>query len=121
MGTAVRSGHHGRGHSVDSMGWPETHRYYAALHAVEEELDRTDDDVLPWRAEYAEIFGDRHGLLLALSRRWQVLVQAQVERPYEEDGRPSAELRALADAHPGLVKAIERSDRAVARLTRRVA
>lgn len=49
------------------MGWPETHRYYAALRAVEEELNRTGDGPLPWRAEYAEIFGDRHGLLLALS------------------------------------------------------
>ncbi|HEY4458509.1 MAG TPA: hypothetical protein VGN81_29625 [Pseudonocardiaceae bacterium] len=99
------------------MGWPETHRYYAALRTVEEELDRTGDGLLPWRAEYAEIFGDRHGLLLALSRRWQVLVQAQVERLYDEDGRPSAELRDLTDAHPGLVRAIERQ----AQLTRRVA
>ena len=115
MGTAVRSGHHGRGHNVDGMGWPETHRYYDALRAVEEELDRTDGDALPWRAEYAEIFGDRHGLLLALSRRWQVLVQAQVERPHDEDGQPSAELRALANAHPGLVNAIERNDRTVPR------
>jgi hypothetical protein len=95
------------------MGWPETHRYYAALRTVEEELNHTGDGVLPWRAEYAEIFGDRHGLLLALSRRWQVLVQAQVEQ------RPDEELRELADAHPGLVQTIERHE--LAALTGRVA
>lgn len=95
------------------MGWPETHRYYAALRAVEEELNRTGDGPLPWRAEYAEIFGDRHGLLLALSRRWLVLVQAQVEQ------RPDDELRELAAAHPGLIQAIERHE--LAALTGRVA
>jgi hypothetical protein len=113
------------------MGWPETHRYYAALRAVEEELDRTGGGVLPWHADYAEIFGDRHGLLLALWRRWEVLVQAQVERPYDEDGRPTAELLHLAVAHPGLVRVANRHERAqrrvrkqtcpVVRIVRRVA
>lgn len=88
------------------MSWQQTHRYYAALREVEQELDRTIGGVLPWRAEYAEIFGDRHGLLLALWRRWEVMVQAKVERPYDPAGRATTRLRELAGAHPGLVRAI---------------
>jgi hypothetical protein len=88
------------------MSWQETHRYYAALHEVEQELDRTVGRVLPWRVEYAESFGDRHGLLLALWRRWEVMVQAKVEQPYDPAGRATAPLRELAGAHPGLLRAI---------------
>ena len=74
------------------MGWPETHRYYAALREIEHGLDRTES--LPWKPEYAAIFGDRHGLLLALWRRWEVMVQAQ---------GGDVTLTELAVAHPGLV------------------
>ncbi|QWF77819.1 hypothetical protein [Amycolatopsis sp. CA-230715] len=82
------------------MGWQEAHRYYAALREVERELDRTADGAVPWRAEYAEIFGDRRGLLLALRRRWDLMVQAQVE----PDGAPR--LRELAQEHPGLARVV---------------
>jgi len=83
------------------MGWTETHRYYAALREVEGELDR--DPALPWRPEYAEIFGDRAGLLLALSRRWRVLVEAW------DDGEPwPATIGELIAAHPGLVETLRR-------------
>src|SRR4051812_50021077 len=83
------------------MGWTETHRYYAALRDVERALDRGHP--LPWRAGYEEIFGDREGLLLALSRRWRVLVEAW------DDGEPwRASIGELARAHPGLVAALRR-------------
>jgi hypothetical protein len=83
------------------MGWTETHRYYAALREVERTLDHGQP--LPWRAGYAEIFGDRDGLLLALSRRWRVLVEAW------DDGEPwPATIGELARAHPGLVAALRR-------------
>ena len=82
------------------MGWPETHRYYAALRELEDVLNRTDGGTLPWRAEHATIFGDRRGLLLALWRRWQNMVQAQVG---DEGG---ATLTELAVAHPGLVRVL---------------
>src|SRR4051812_49468129 len=83
------------------MGWTETHRYYAALRDVERALDRGHP--LPWRAGYEEIFGDREGLLLALSRRWRVLVEAW------DDGEPwPASIGELAGAHPGLVAALRR-------------
>ncbi|WP_031469217.1 hypothetical protein [Sciscionella sediminilitoris] len=86
------------------MGWNETHRYYAALREVTEELERSGEPVLPWRAEYAEIFGDRRGLLLALRRRWELLVQAQVEPFHEPDRR----LRELGEENSGLLRLLRR-------------
>ena len=79
------------------MGWPETHRYYAALREIESALDRAEGVDLPWRPEHAAIFGDRHGLLLALWRRWELVVQAQGD---------DVTLAQLAVAHPGLVRVL---------------
>ena len=90
------------------MTWSETHRYYDALSEIEADLDRTGDGLLPWRAEYAAIFGDPAGLLLALRHRWDVLVQAQVEQPRDPSGRFSKELLTLAALHPGLMAALAR-------------
>jgi hypothetical protein len=88
------------------MSWNEANRYYSALHDVVAELERTGDGVLPWRAEYAAIFGDRDGLLLALRRRWQLMVQAQVDEPYDASGQPTRELRALAQRNHGLLSVL---------------
>lgn len=85
------------------MGWQEAHRYYAALRDVERELDRAGDGTVPWHAGYGEIFGDRRGLLLALRRRWDLMVQAQVD----PDGGSRKRLRELAGEHPGLVRALD--------------
>ena len=83
------------------MGWTETQRYYATLREVERALDQGQP--LPWRPGYAEIFGDRNGLLVALSRRWRVLVEAW------DDGEPwPAAIGELVRAHPGLVAALRR-------------
>ena len=87
------------------MGWTEANAYQRALREVEDELDRRwsrRDDTLPWRATYAEIFGDRTGLLRALARRWLVIVQAQLEP------MPGCTLPDLMAAHPGLVAALAR-------------
>jgi hypothetical protein len=81
------------------MGWPQTHRYYAALREIESTLNRTEDGMPAWRTQYAVIFGDRHGLLLALWRRWELMVQAQVA-----DG--GVTLTELAVAHPGLLRVL---------------
>lgn len=80
---------------VMTMTWSETHRRWQVLRAVEEELARTESPVLPWRSEYAELFGDRAGLLAALRYRWQLTVNAQLdthlpERELEEQRRKLA-------------------------------
>jgi hypothetical protein len=92
------------------MSWESTHEYYRTLREVEDELDRSTGiesfDDLPWQPSYAQIFGDRAGLLLALRRRWQLLVQAQVEQAYDPAGVPTVELIALAARHRGLAAAL---------------
>lgn len=90
------------------MTWSETHRRMNALREIEAELDRRGDGKLPWNPEYAGIFGDRQRLLLQLQHRWRLLVEAQVEEPIDPSGRPSAEHRALADRHRGLLAALRR-------------
>lgn len=91
------------------MSWTETHRYYQALRVVEAELDRSADGLPAWRPEYCPVFGSPAGLRLALSRRWLMLVEVQVDTVYS-DGRPSRQLRDLAAAHHGLLLAVVRDD-----------
>jgi hypothetical protein len=91
------------------MGWTETHRYYGVLRAVEAELDRRGDGVIVWHRDYADVFGSPQALRLALRTRWATMVEAQVEVPRDAEGRPSPALRALADAHRGLLLALVRS------------
>jgi hypothetical protein len=61
------------------MTWDETHRRWQALRTIEEQLSKTDARELPWTEEYAEIFGDRAGLVAALRYRWQLAVDAQLD------------------------------------------
>jgi hypothetical protein len=82
------------------MTWSETRRRLDALRTIEAELDRTGGR-LPWCPEYAEIFGDRHTLLLQLRYRWRLLVEAQAE-PF------GAGVAGLAERHPGLVAVLRR-------------
>jgi hypothetical protein len=91
------------------MSWQDAHRYNQALRTVEAELNRTADSDIIWRPEFAEIFGSPDRLLLALRSRWETLRQAQVEDIATADGGPAGVERALALAHPGLVRAVSRA------------
>ena len=82
------------------MGWTETHRYYATLRAVEDELNRRGDGVIVWHPQYADVFGSVQVLRLALHTRWETMLRAQVDVPCDAEGRPSPELCELAAAHP---------------------
>lgn len=55
------------------------------MREAEAAIDR--DGELPWHAGYAELFGDRHGLVLALKYRWSLLVEAQVDPELPEHVR----------------------------------
>jgi hypothetical protein len=90
------------------MTWRQAHLYYEALLAVVADVERTADGTLPWRPEFAEVFGDPAGLVLALRRRWQLMVQAQVEVPYDPSGQPSAALRTLAEHNRGMLAVLRR-------------
>lgn len=60
------------------MTWSETHRRWQAMRQIEEHLAAGAAD-LPWTEEYAEIFGDRTGLLTALRYRWQLSRETQLD------------------------------------------
>lgn len=91
------------------MSWSETNRYYAALREIEADLDRRRDGVVPWRPEYAEIFGGPDGLTQALRLRWQRMVEAQVDAPDEAPFRRREQERSLATEHQGLLLALARA------------
>ncbi len=61
------------------MTWDQTHRRWQALRAIEEQLSAAEVPELPWREEYAELFGDRDGLLAALRYRWRLATTAQLD------------------------------------------
>jgi len=59
------------------MSWETTHRRWAALREVAAAAEFSLD--VPWRPEYAELFGDRAGLLAALRYRSELAEQAQLD------------------------------------------
>ncbi|NYJ03674.1 hypothetical protein HNR19_004372 [Nocardioides thalensis] len=65
------------------MTWNETHRRWRALREIETwlgEAARGDRPVtLPWSEEYAELFGDRAGLLTLLRYRLKLARDAQLD------------------------------------------
>lgn len=60
------------------MTWSETHRRWQALQEIET-LANAGATELPWNTEYAEIFGDRDGLAAALTYRWNLTRDAQLD------------------------------------------
>lgn len=91
------------------MTWNETHRRWQALRAIEEELARTESPVLPWKDEYAELFGDRAGLLAALRYRWQLTVNAQMDTHLPERELEEHRLR-LARRARGVLRVLDAED-----------
>ena len=59
------------------MSWETTHRRWAALREVAAAAEYSRE--LPWRPEYAELFGDRDGLAAALRYRSDLAAQAQLD------------------------------------------
>jgi hypothetical protein len=91
------------------MSWTHAHRYYEALRIAERDLDASADGLVVWRPEYADVFRSPGHLMFALRSRWENMVRAQIDSVWEIDGSPSARMRELVDAHPGLVRAVARS------------
>lgn len=61
------------------MSWELTHRRWAALREVAATADVVRDGELPWKDEYAELFGDRDGLAAALRYRHDLATSAQLD------------------------------------------
>lgn len=88
------------------MTWQRTHDWWHAVREAEAAIDRDPDGDLPWRAGYAELFGDRDRLVLALRYRWSLLVAAQVDPELPEHLRERA-WRDLTTRHAGLLRMLD--------------
>lgn len=90
------------------MSWSQTHRRWQALQEIEARANNGALE-LPWTSEYAEIFGDPDGLVLALRSRWEQARRAQLdshlpERVLEE------QWRRLHARHAGVLRLLEHHD-----------
>jgi hypothetical protein len=61
------------------MSWTETHERYRIIREVVAAAEADPTGALPWREEYAEMFGGPDGLVAALRYRWQRTCEAQLE------------------------------------------
>ncbi|HWJ67880.1 MAG TPA: hypothetical protein VNT31_14490 [Nocardioides sp.] len=97
------------------MTWSETHRRWQALRAIEEHLAESETAQLPWTEEYADLFGDRTGLVAALRYRWQLAVNAQLDTHLPEQALEE-QRQLLARRARGVLRLLEAEDagRAVA-------
>lgn len=91
------------------MTWEQAHRRYAALREIEALADADPSGALPWSGEYAEVFGDREHLLVALRHRWRTLVECQLDPELGLDVLQRTQAR-LAAAHPGLLRVLALAD-----------
>ena len=93
---------------MSAMSWTQTHRRWQALQEVEAWANTGADD-LPWTSEYAEIFGDRDGLVTALRSRWEQARRAQLDSHLPE-GVLEEQWRRLHARHAGVLRLLERYD-----------
>lgn len=89
------------------MTWQRTHDWWHAVRAAEAAIERDPGGGLPWEAGFAELFGDRDGLVLALRYRWSLLVEAQVDPALPRHERERV-WRDLTTRHAGLVRVLDR-------------
>lgn len=67
------------------MSWTETHERYRIIREVVAAAEADPTGTLPWRVEYAGLFGTPEGLVAALRQRWQRTCQAQLEASMTDD------------------------------------
>jgi hypothetical protein len=96
---------------VVTVSWTRTSEWWRAVREVSDELEHTGLGMLPWRPHYAEVFGDREGLLAALRYRWQLIAQAQGSDPAWSVGERLLHDDDLAARHAGLLRAIGAAER----------
>lgn len=93
--------------SVSTMTWNETHRRWQTLRSIEEHLASSETADLEWREEYAELFGDRAGLVAALRYRWLLARNAQLDTHLPE-GALEETRQVLARRARGVRRLLER-------------
>jgi len=89
------------------MSWTETHERYRIIREVITAAEADPTGTLPWRAEYAELFGTPDGLVAALRQRWQRTCQAQLEA-HLSDEEIQERHRQLMDDHAAVLRILDR-------------
>jgi hypothetical protein len=93
--------------NVAPMTWTETHERHRIIREVEAAATADPSGALPWREEYAALFGDRDGLLMALRSRWDRTCQAQLDSRLS-DVTLDETYRQLRKRHAGVLRILER-------------
>ncbi len=88
------------------MTWSETKRRWRIMREIEELFLADPDAQLPWTEEYAELFGDRDGLVAALRYRWQLTRDAQLDSYVARAGAGRA-ARPGGAADPDLLRILD--------------
>ena len=91
------------------MGWTETRRRWELMREVAAAAELRADGELPWKDEYAEVFGDRAGLLAALRYRWELTAGTQLDSHLDED-ELDERFRDLAGRNAGVLRVLRRYD-----------
>jgi hypothetical protein len=89
------------------MSWTETHERYRIIREVVRSAETDPTGALPWRDEYATLFGSPDGLVAALRSRWQRTCEAQLEA-HMSDEEIQTRHRQLLNEHAGVLRILDR-------------
>jgi hypothetical protein len=89
-----------------TMTWTETHERYRIIREVVKAAEADSTGTLLWREEYAELFGDRDGLVKVLRARWQHTCEAQLDGTMSDDELQAAH-RKLLKAHAPVLRILD--------------
>jgi hypothetical protein len=87
------------------MSWTQTHRRWQALQEIEALANAGCAD-LPWNDEYAEIFGDRDGLVAVLRYRWHLTQSTQLDSHLSEEVLEEQRAR-LESRHAAVLRMVQ--------------
>lgn len=88
------------------MTWTETHERYRIIREVVAAAEAEPTGKLPWRPEYAEVFGTPDNLVAALRQRWQRTCEAQLESHLSDEELQERHRKLLGD-HAAVLRILD--------------
>lgn len=95
------------------MSWQQTHERWLVLRKIEAAVAADPHAPLAWRPSYAELFGDRAGLVAFLRYRWRLRLSEPDLLELSDLARPEHPARRLARVGLAALD-LQGADRAVA-------